>query len=269
MPLSDRFPLTFDTLFGRARAIGLWIGAAAAVVALYTASYAALGLDDPETSQAFDALPDDVSAALSFNDLSSGAGYLQGTVFGLLGPIILIALAGTLSARLLAGDEEDGILDVLLSTPVERGRLVIERMATVSIVMVAMWLVLSLEVLLLTAILDMGVPAADVLAATLGIALIGLLFGAVSFALGGITGRRTVALAGAAGLAVLSYMLSVVPSQIDAIEFLQRVSPFYWGAGSSPIREGFDALNVLLLVAVTIALAGASVIAFRRRDLAV
>jgi hypothetical protein len=45
------------------------------------------------------------------------AGYLQGTLFALLGPLLLVMMAVTTGARAIAGDEEAGTLDLVLAQP--------------------------------------------------------------------------------------------------------------------------------------------------------
>jgi ABC-2 family transporter protein len=58
---------------------------------------------------------------------NSPAGYLQGTLFALLGPLLLV-MAVAAGARAIVGDEEEaGTLELLLAHPVSRTRLLTER----------------------------------------------------------------------------------------------------------------------------------------------
>jgi ABC-2 type transport system permease protein len=51
-------------------------------------------------------------------DITMGSGYLSAYLFGMMVPLLLILLAISYGARLIAGEEDRGTLDLLASLPV-------------------------------------------------------------------------------------------------------------------------------------------------------
>jgi hypothetical protein len=115
------------TLWDQRRGIVIWSLAIAAVGVMYAAFYPLMR--NPEMEAVIDAYPPELLDALGFTDITSPAGYLGGTTYGLLGPILMIIFAGMFGTRAIAGEEEAGRMDVLLAHPVGRGRVVVHRAA--------------------------------------------------------------------------------------------------------------------------------------------
>ena len=71
--------------------------------------------------------PEAMREAFHLDDLTSAAGYLQSSVFGLILPLLALFYGAATGARVTAGDEESGTLDLLLAHPVTRTRLILQR----------------------------------------------------------------------------------------------------------------------------------------------
>jgi ABC-2 type transport system permease protein len=71
--------------------------------------------------------PQAIMDALGLEDMVSPAGYLQSTVFGIIGPLLLLIFAGGAGARAIAGDEEAGTLDLLLASTVSQAQVLLQR----------------------------------------------------------------------------------------------------------------------------------------------
>jgi ABC-2 type transport system permease protein len=72
---------------------------------------------------------------------NSPTGYLQGTLFALLGPLLAVMMAVAAGARAIAGDEEAGTLELLLAHPVSRTRLLLERFGALAAAVILLRLV--------------------------------------------------------------------------------------------------------------------------------
>jgi ABC-2 type transport system permease protein len=173
-------------------------------------------------------------------------------------------------ARIVAGEEEAGILDLVLSHPVSRESMVLQRFAAlvtaVAVMVAAFWLAM----LVIAGPADFGSVAAGSLAAMhLHLALFTLLFSSVSFAVGAATGRRGLALAVAATAGVLAYAASGILPQVEALRWTRDYSAFTWLNGSQPLRDGIDAGHLGIMLVLTVLFVGVGTLAFRRRDVAV
>lgn len=215
------------------------------------------------------AIPKAMREAFGWQEVASGAGYLETTVYGVIGPLLLILFATTLGARGVAGPEEAGVLDLYLANPISRRRFVAARFLSFSSGVVAVGAVPWIVVTIYDPMLGMGVGAANVAAASLGLMLVAYGFGALSFAVGAATGRRSVALAVTGGAAVGTYLARAMADLVDGLGPLRWLSPFQYYLGGDPLRQGFHAGYLLALVAVVAVAYAVAVVTFDRRDVGV
>ena len=268
LPRLGALPVLRWVLRVHRRALIGWGVALALVTALYVSFWPAMG-DTQEMQALIDSMPEALVTAMGYDAISSPAGYLESTVYGLLGPILMLVFAIGLGARLIAGDEEVGALELEASGPVGRRRLLLERYA--GLVLGVVWLatVTGVVSLTLTNVLGMDVGTAPLLGATIGLALLVLALGSVAFAVGAATGRRALALAVAAGVAVLGYMANALAPLLADGEWLERLSPFAWYLGNDPLNEGLGLAGALALVALALVSLAVAVATYDRRDLGV
>lgn len=263
--------LTLKTLRDDRRALAGWSIGLAAVIAMYLAFYPSL--NTPDMQQFMDdflqSMPEGVAAAMGWNSFLGGEGYLEATIYNLYGPILLIAAAAVFGNRAIAGPENAGTLDIYLANPISRGRYVLQRFAALTFEVVVIGVVAWLMVAVLNVAVDMEVPLANITAATAGLTLLGLCFGAIALATGAIAGRRSAVLAVTLGFAVVSYLVRAVGVQVDLIHDLRWLSPFYYYLGGDPLRTGFDVGGLLVLAGVSVVFVVIAAVAFERRDVAV
>ncbi|MGI9646085.1 MAG: ABC transporter permease subunit [Ilumatobacteraceae bacterium] len=200
-------------------------------------------------------------------DLGSPEGYLNTYVFGMMIPLMMIVAGISAGAAIIAGEEEDGTLELLLSHPVSRRRVALEK-STAVLAYLALFAVLCAGVIIgLGPAVDMDVDAGNVAAASLGAWLAAAVYALVAVTTGAATGRRGASAGLAGGLAGLGYLLMIVAELADGLSGLRYLSPLYLANGSSPVENGIPGGYYLALVAVIGVLVGAAVVALRRRDL--
>jgi ABC-2 type transport system permease protein len=256
------------TLWDARRSLLGWAVAIAAVAAMYAAFWPTV--NTPEMQQALRNYPEGVLEAFNYNDLTSPAGYLGSSVYGLLIPLLVAVFAIAYGTRAVAGDEEAGTLDLLLAHPVSRTRLALQRFAALAAALVLVGAVLLLAMLAIAGPAELeGITAAELTAATTQLALFGACLGALAFAVGAATGRKALALGVSAGVAVLAYLANGVFPQVEGLAWTSDLSPWHWYLGGEPLKNGLQAGDSLLLLAVTLMLVAVGTLVFNRRDVAV
>ena len=155
--------------------------------------------------------PPELLAALGVSspeELFSVGGYLNTYVFSYM-PLIVGVLAILAGSGLLASDEEDGVLDLIMGHPVSRVRLFIGRLlafvATLTAVAVLLWAGLAIGTL--TVELDLSMinlmwPSLSLLAAL-------LFFGTFSVMASMLLPSRKIAAMAAGGLLAASFLLTM------------------------------------------------------------
>ncbi len=250
------------------RALIGWTVAVAVVCGIYVSFWPAMG-DAGELEALIEGMPEGIVAALGYDAIGTPAGYLESTIFGLLGPILLLVFGLTFAAKLVAGEEEDGTLELELSAPIARGSVYLQRYLTVVLALLWLCLVVAAVTVGLVAALDMQVGTPELLAITLGMFLLALAFSSVAFAAGAATGRKAIALAVGAGLAVAAYIANALAPLLDDGRWLEAISPFAWYLASEPLVDGLSVPGALGLVALALVPVGLAVVRFDRRDLGV
>jgi ABC-2 type transport system permease protein len=227
-------------------------------------------VNTPAMQDALSSYPEGLLEAMNYTDLTSAAGYVGSSVYGLLAALLVAVFAIASGARAVAGDEEAGTLDLLLAYPVSRVRAALQRFAALAAALVLIGAALWLTMLAISAPADLaGITPGEFAAATLQLVLFGACLGAVAFAVGAATGRRAPALAAGAGVAVLAYLASGALPQVEGLSWTRNVSPWHWFLGGDPLVNGLQVGDSLLLLAVAAALVAYGTWAFGRRDVAV
>ncbi|MFC4123128.1 ABC transporter permease subunit [Nonomuraea zeae] len=253
------------------RALILWSVGISLFMCLYLGTYASVKLN-PETygQVAMDKFPGALKDLMGgLQDFVSGAGYLQSVVYQLFVPVLFIVCATLLANRAIAQPEETGTLELIVTLPVDRRRLVLERFAALVAGMLVVAGVTLAVAWAMSQAVEMGVPFDRMLAAHTGVLLLGLLFGTVALAVGAATGRRLVASAVVGVWVVAGYMVVTIGRDVDAISWLKWISPFHYYAEGRPLYEGLPVGDYLVLAGATAVLALTAVLAFDRRDVGV
>lgn len=251
----------------RRRGLLGWAIALSAVVGIYVPFYPLMG--GAELQSIIDTLPSELISAMGYDRIGSPEGYLTSTIFGLLGPALLLAFAVATGARAIAGEEEAGGLELAASAPVRRDVLLAGRVLALHTQVAVLALVVFAITTLLTSIVEMDVAVSGIAAASVGLNFLAIAIGTVALAAGAVTGRRGVAVAAGAGVAVASYMANALSGIVTRGELLERLSPFSWYLANDPVAQGLSLGGSAALVAMAFVAWGVALVGFARRDLGV
>ncbi len=249
------------------RSLIAWGVGVGAVVAMYAAFYPSIKGSAADLQAYMDNLPDAIRNIVAAEDYTSPVGYLESEFFNTMGLLVVLIFAIGAGARAIAGEEEGGTLDLLLSAPVRRGQVLATKAAAIATSIVSLAALAAVTIVVTGPPFDLSVPLADLLAACAMLALVGLSFGGVALAVGAATGRRTMANAVAGGLAVLTFIVNAVGPTVDWLRPLRPLSPFRWYQDPGVLTGGLHVMNVLVLSGIAIVTYAIAHLAFERRDL--
>jgi ABC-2 type transport system permease protein len=212
-------------------------------------------------------VPQGVANLLGGADYSTLTGWLQSEIVATYGPLVFCAVAITTAAATTAGDEDEGVLATLLAHPIPRTRLLLAKTLALTLLIVAVSVATWIGLILGVAIAGGGISTAHLAAQAIHLGMLGLTFAALSLALGASTGRKPIAAGGAAGVAILGFLLNGLAPLISAVSWTQYLSPFYYYSSGRPLTNGAQWQHLAVLAAVSLVLVGAAIAGFRRRDL--
>lgn len=256
-----------ETLRERRRSLAWWALGLTGLVAITIAFYPSVR-GDAALSDYAENLPEAMRALFAGGeiDLASASGYLNSQLFALMAPIVLLIFAIGLGAAAVAGEEERGTLDLVLAHPISRVAYVLQRALALAALVGALSALLLVTLAVGSPLVDLEVGLGKLLAASGGVGLLALLFGAVALAVGAWWPGRGRAIAVAAGLAITAWMLDGFGQAVDFLEPWRPASPYYHALGKSPLTEGVPWGGWALLLGVTAALAAAACLGLSRRD---
>jgi ABC-2 type transport system permease protein len=219
---------------------------------------------DPDILAAY---PEAMDRLFDLAGFATGAGFLNAELFSIVLPAMFVGFGIARGARLVAGEEQDGSLEIVLVTRISRTRLLLEKAAGLAIGLLVLGVVVFLAVVVSSPVVDMGIPVAHAAVGSLSMVLIGVQHGWLALAIGAATGRRSVAVAAATAVAVAGYLLHVLGALVDAIEPWQPLSPFTQAIGAGPVSGTVPAGFAWLALTAAVVLAAALPL-FDRRDIA-
>jgi ABC-2 type transport system permease protein len=265
---SSALPLFRRSLAESWRSTLGWTLGIAAALFLYLPLFPSLGGKGSQMAQLIHTLPPQLVNALNYGNITTGSGYAESTFYGLLGFVLIIIAGTSWSTAAIAGDEENGTLELTLAHAVSRTQLVLER--TLAVVVRLAWLALFSAgvVLALNSSAELELTTGNVVAVAAAYLGLGLVSATLGLAVGALAGRRVFATGAAAGIAVLGYVLNAIGSQRASLNGVRAYSPYGWAFRHTPLASGADWSGLALLYGLSLVFVVVAVVALRRRDLA-
>ncbi len=201
-------------------------------------------------------------------DLSTATGFLNIELFPLIVPALLAGFAVVLGSGFTAGEEARGTIDVLLSYPVPRWLMVVEKVAALIIAMAVVAVTMLVGIQIGAIVGDSPVDLVKVSGGLFLATLLSLCFGMLALALAAWRGNRGAAAGIPIGLMVVMYLVESLSVQIPSLRDINGLSLFHYYLAHSPLVSGLHLGDTLVLGAVALFFLGASLFLFERRDLA-
>ena len=242
----------------------LGFGLGCALMAAFVLSvYPSYGesLADVDISPALTAIFGDI-------DLGSAEGFITAEFFSWV-PILLVVYAIIQGTGVLAGEESNGTLDLLLAQPVTRIRLFIEKSMSL-VVGTLMIIALTLPGWLIPYVAaDIDVDLGALMLATAAMAPLTLAFAGLALLAGCLLPNRRDAAAMLTAVAVVSFFVNSLGQAVDVLDPLRPASLFFYFGAEDVLISGVDWLGVGVLLAVAVLSASAAGATFQRRDIGV
>lgn len=217
-------------------------------------------------SKAVQSYPEALKEAFGISQLTSVEQYLQAEMLSLIVPLALGYLAVRAIASGLSGAAESGRLDVLLSAPVSRARLVTAGFVATAIEL-ALVLVITVALTCLGSLAaGAGLSFGSALAGYANVWPLALLFAGFGAIAAGFSLRTSVVTGAVAGLLVTMYVIDLIGRLDTDLSGIRYISVFkYYG---NAVEDGIDPLAFAGVTAAAVFLAAVGAWLFERRDLA-
>lgn len=216
-------------------------------------------------SKAVRGYPEGLKEAFGIGQLTNVEQYLQAEMLSLIVPLAMGYLAVRAIASGLTGAAESGRLDVLLSSPVSRSRVVAAGFLATAVELAVVLLVTALLTGLGSLLAGAGLDAGRAAAGFANVWPLALLFAGLGLVVSGWSLRTTVVTGSVAGALVAMYVIDLIGKLDPGLSGLRYVSVFkYYG---NAVEDGIEPLAFLGVTAVAVLLAALGAWLFERRDI--
>jgi beta-exotoxin I transport system permease protein len=181
--------------------------------------------------------------------LTSPVGWMNANVWANFFPLVILLLTISYGASAIAGQEKDGHLELVLSLPFSRRRVVVQKLGALSCQALILCFFTFLAVLIgRWFALNFGIW--ELTTATVGVLLLGIDFGLLALAIGAGTGNRGLALGIASTVAAASYLVSSMAPVVSWLDPAKYLSLFYWSVGDNQLQDGLSLVAFAVLAGV-------------------
>lgn len=245
-----------------------WSVGIIALIALTVLAYGSVKDQADQLNKAFGGLSSNISSFVGTSDMFSPVGYLNSQLYYITLPILFIILSVTLAGSLLNKEESRHTLELMLSRPIGRSRLLLAKALAGAIVLTVLGTVTGVITWVCCAVVGLDVSAIHLLATTAWMMLFSGAFGAIAFMFYAASAlSRRMAIAAASLISFGGYILSSIAGLVHGLSWAAQLFPYHYynpGAMLQGHYSGGLALYVLALYAVSLVVA---LVGFRRRDI--
>jgi ABC-2 type transport system permease protein len=112
-----------------------------------------------------------------------------------------------------------------------------------------------------------GIGIGSLLSSFVGCLLITMVFGTLAFALGTMTGRRSLAMGITSAVAIASYLINSLAPAVQKLESADKATIFHYYNSGSIATHGLNWTNIILQLVIIVMLLLTAWSVFDRRDI--
>jgi ABC-2 type transport system permease protein len=245
-----------------------WTIGVVGLVALTVLSYISVKGQAQELDKALGNLSASVGSFFGGNDLFSPIGYLSSQIYYVTLPILLIIMILTLVSSLMSKDESDMTVELTLSRPISRSKLMSSKALAGLIIIGIIALISYVTTAICVSIAGIDISQTNLLITHLLTFAFSASFGAVAFAMIAAS-RFTRKIAGVVAIMLSfgGYILSSLAGMVDGLKFTAKLFPYHYfdtvGLLNGTINKGL----IIYLVGCFALVGFISWLGYSRRDI--
>lgn len=202
-------------------------------------------------------------------DITTPAGFLAVEHFNHMYIILMLILAVGFANSIIAKEEENGTLELVLARPISRTSFLLQKIAALYKVVILVGLASWIGIILGPYVVDVELNNANIFWATLSGALTALVFGNLSLCITAFKNNRGLATALTSMIFIASYFLNTFSLAVDWLEPYQELSILYYYNVNETLMHGVNYNYIGILLLLGLAFIPVTLWAFRKRDVGV
>lgn len=247
-----------------------WAAGMAALCVWFVSLYPAITSDTSFLTQMVENLPDSVKLLVGdINFATSLEGFLATKLMNMMLPLLGVGFALAYGSGLIGAEEDGRSLEMLLSNPLPRWRVMLEKYAALILFTALVYAACYAALALTAAAIRVDTSQSHLLAGTFNLALLVLFFGTLALCISGLRRGRGLATGISLAFAVMTFLINNLRAIADVPDWLVAISPWRYYDIEQVLTAGMDWGDAGLLIGATVLLAALGIWGFSRRDVGV
>lgn len=257
------------TLWQKRYSIMWWSIAVIGFILLNLVFYPTFKDQAAELDKSLSQLPESAKALFAgSSDFASPVGYLNSQIFFLMLPMLLTILTIGLGSSIVAKEEREGTIELLLARPVSRNKLLLSKSIASIVILIIVSTMAFLSIAITIKIVDLTVPIRYISIATLSAVILALCFGSIAFMLTMLSkGSKAASIGIATFIAFGGYIIASLSTTVDWLKTPSKVFPAYYYKPEDILRGNIDWRYLLFPLVIIIISAIVSWWSFNNRDI--
>lgn len=199
--------------------------------------------------------------------IASPEGFIAIGFFGKM-LLLMAAYPAIMGIRVTANEEDEGVMDMLLSLPVARWRVVLEKFLAFAVTLIVVCALVFVGLWVGEQIMQLGLDMGRMGESVFNMLPAMLLILAFTTLIGTMISRKRIIIGIVAGFVLVSYMLLTVGQMAEGsiAENIQLISFFTYNDAPGVVQSGLVWINMIGLTIVAVIMVAASLWFFERRD---
>lgn len=211
--------------------------------------------------------PDAYQSLLGLTEGIDAGALAISAIFGSYGSMTVAAMAMSMGAASIAGEERKGTIGLLLANPTTRTNILVSKIAAMLVLATLATIALAASSIGFASLLNVSLGDLDVVSLSVHMLASSLFYGMLATAVGGATGNRGAAIGVSTGVLVIGFLGAGLLPLLENGEDWVGIFPWYYFNGSQPLNNGVDWGHIGFLLGFSALFAIVGLVGFNRRDL--
>ena len=215
----------------------------------------------------YEEFPEAVQVMMNIPEGAGVGSLAYGAIYGLYGALAMGILAVLAGASLIAGEERNGTLGLLLANPKSRVQVLVSKIVALLLLLAISTVVLDVVGRLVPVVLDVEIDGMQVEAQLFHIFINSVFYGMLAVFIGAWTGNGGLASGVSIGLMIVSMLAAGLLPLVEGLENYAKIFPWYYFDGSNPVTDGVEWGHIAVLGVASVVFVVAARGGVSRRDL--
>lgn len=255
------------TLWEQRRSLIIWAVAISAYAFLIISLYPSFGNLDAYNELVKNAPPAFQALIGEIGNLGTVGGYLANEHFAHMYLILMTIFAVRFGGSIIATEEKNGTLELMLARPISRISFVIQKTAAMYVAVFLMSLANWFGIIIGPYLVDVSLDGVDVFGASVTGALVALVFGTFMLVVTSLQNTKALGSGLTIGAFVVSFFLNTFAQLVEWLEPYREFSVIYYYDIQNTLIDGADPLKISFIFVIGIIFVLLSLLFFNQRDI--